>query len=282
MEKEVYLQGNYYEYYSITGYAIKDNRLILEDGRVVTRQKNKYTPDNVTAGSVSRHGYYVVKLEGSSVLVHRLVATHFIKNPENLPVVDHINENKLDNSVSNLRWLTLEDNTSRTNIRDDRALNEARATLLAAKTLYKQTVEVLEDIRKEEQEVEGLYSKVQYMKDLLTEEFGSKIEAYEVKLDTLLQIASARVKKAELAKLGTLHKQRRSKEQVIKDTGKGIHVAGVEFPSIRAATRFIVEEERKLGNLRKLATVRKELRTIQEGSRVEGVMYGVYDITRIQ
>ena len=31
-------------------------------------------------------------------------------NPDNLPVVDHINRNRLDNRVENLRWSTREDN----------------------------------------------------------------------------------------------------------------------------------------------------------------------------
>lgn len=38
--------------------------------------------------------------------VHILVAKAFIDNPENLPVVDHINRDKLDNRVNNLRWVT--------------------------------------------------------------------------------------------------------------------------------------------------------------------------------
>lgn len=38
--------------------------------------------------------------------VHRLVALTHIPNPENLPFVDHINQNKWDNSVENLRWCT--------------------------------------------------------------------------------------------------------------------------------------------------------------------------------
>ena len=36
--------------------------------------------------------------------IHRLVALAFIPNPDNLPTIDHIDRNKSNNNVNNLRW----------------------------------------------------------------------------------------------------------------------------------------------------------------------------------
>ena len=42
---------------------------------------------------------------------HRLVAEYFIDNPNNLPVVNHKDENKLNNNVNNLEWATYSQNS---------------------------------------------------------------------------------------------------------------------------------------------------------------------------
>jgi len=44
-------------------------------------------------------------------LIHRLIAIYFIDNPNNYQIVDHINGNKRDNSIVNLRWITISGNS---------------------------------------------------------------------------------------------------------------------------------------------------------------------------
>ena len=57
-------------------------------------------------------GYLRVALgRGVHRYVHRLVATAFHENPNNLPQVDHIDGNRKNNAASNLRWVSVQDNT---------------------------------------------------------------------------------------------------------------------------------------------------------------------------
>lgn len=51
-------------------------------------------------------GYKSITVNKKQYLIHRLIAELFIPNPNDYPTVDHINRNKSDNRVENLRWAT--------------------------------------------------------------------------------------------------------------------------------------------------------------------------------
>lgn len=96
---------------------IKDypNYLIYNDGRVYSKYSNKFLIGGWCGGNSA---YKAITLRNNpkqkTYLIHRLVAQHYIPNPNNYNVVDHIDRNKLNNNVSNLRWCRSVDNSHNT------------------------------------------------------------------------------------------------------------------------------------------------------------------------
>lgn len=66
--------------------------------------------------------YYSVNLSKNGkqnwILVHRLVASHFLPNPKNLPMVNHKDEDKSNNTVDNLEWCSAQYNNTYGTIRE--------------------------------------------------------------------------------------------------------------------------------------------------------------------
>ena len=73
-------------------------------GRIKSKQY-----DLILKTSVTR-GYERIIIKKKNYLIHVLVAKAFLPNPENKPQIDHIDRNKLNNSVDNLRWVTISEN----------------------------------------------------------------------------------------------------------------------------------------------------------------------------
>lgn len=83
-------------------YFVSDTgRVYNSKGKEIKRQKN-------------HDGYYTVNLwDGSKYhhkRVNRLVAIAFIDNPNNLPVVNHIDHNRGNDNLSNLEWVSYSEN----------------------------------------------------------------------------------------------------------------------------------------------------------------------------
>jgi hypothetical protein len=82
------------------------NYEIYDDGRVYSKRRKIFLKPIQT-----NQGYYTVNLskEGSLhyKLIHRLVAIHFVDNPMNYKLVDHIDRNKNNMNYKNLRWVNL-------------------------------------------------------------------------------------------------------------------------------------------------------------------------------
>jgi hypothetical protein len=100
---ELWKKIKYYPNYEVSN--LGNVRRILKSGK--TRQLKAVDNGN---------GYMRLNLYNNRVqskhYIHRLVANAFISNSKNLPEVHHIDHDKTNNTVTNLAWVTSEENNS--------------------------------------------------------------------------------------------------------------------------------------------------------------------------
>ena len=86
---------------------------ISNKGRVKSLYKGS---ERILKPRLNSSGYYFITLCNDSVSkqfqLHRLVAQAFIPNLYNKPQVNHLDENKLNNCVNNLEWVTAKENNN--------------------------------------------------------------------------------------------------------------------------------------------------------------------------
>ena len=109
---------NSLEYKYIKGYNNK--YYITKEGKVyISNYRNTGVAKEMKPRIIA--GYYALGLEDPKSTpnnriqkihkIHRLLAEHFIPNPENKPCINHKDGNKLNNDLNNLEWATISENT---------------------------------------------------------------------------------------------------------------------------------------------------------------------------
>lgn len=79
--------------------------LVSPQGEVFVPRSGK-NPEHFTFGNKRKDGYIRICYKGIFYYVHRLVAECYLQNEDNLPCVNHKDENPSNNKVDNLEWCT--------------------------------------------------------------------------------------------------------------------------------------------------------------------------------
>lgn len=252
--------------------AFEDLYFISKCGKLYRKYKYKYKQVH---GSQTPRGYIYVHLSNKkkgqehrrTTLLHRVVAEAYIPNPNNYGSIDHIDENKINNDVSNLRWCTIEQNINFAKTKDGRdrhsALRKRHAykleRLLGKIRLELANTVVIEN-RAQKAYTELLEDKAKFEQHVKDEE--NRIKLLDEGYQGYKHIAGTKFK---------------SLQDLVNKTGKPIVVNGKKFISCGAAASYIIDNvvDRPLA---KKSAISKELRKYLQGKRGSWHLYNQFTI----
>lgn len=87
-------------------WAIKDGYLVHRDGSIYKLNWNNTGIMRRVKQTKNKGGYLCFRYNNKLIYTHRFITEAFIANPQNLPCVNHKDENKTNNCVENLEWCT--------------------------------------------------------------------------------------------------------------------------------------------------------------------------------
>lgn len=91
----------------------KWNYLIYDDGTIYSLKNKKFLSPDTSSG----YARYILRnnKKEKRVTGHMMVGLYFIPNPKKLPIIHHIDGNRLNNNVKNLEWISFSENVKKEN-----------------------------------------------------------------------------------------------------------------------------------------------------------------------
>lgn len=106
------MNDQFYQIEGLPDYFISKNGVIKRQAHSIKGKDSKtyYRKEIIRKCYIASVGYLSIEIRRKHFRLHRLLAQTFIPNPENKRTVNHIDGNKLNNSLSNLEWATDSEN----------------------------------------------------------------------------------------------------------------------------------------------------------------------------